>query len=361
MGFTGQKDFTHEQADLTGVLITNLGTPEAPTPKALRRYLAQFLSDRRVVEIPRLLWMLILHGIILRVRPKKSAQAYQEVWDAERGSPLKYHTEDQQKALQALLTERLGQNIVVDYAMRYGEPSIAATADKMLNLGVRRLLVLPLYPQYSGSTTGSTFDALATDFKSRRWLPHLRFVSSYFDYAPYIEAMASQIRSYWALHGRADKLLFSFHGVPKHFLTQGDPYHCHCLVTARLLSKQLGLDDSEYMLTFQSRFGKAEWLKPYTDETLKKLPAEGVKRVQVYCPGFAADCLETIEEIAVENRDYFIENGGIDYAYIPALNSESAHIEALADLVEENIQGWPLASPNMAPRQARFENHTYNK
>ncbi len=361
MTFKGQKDFSHAQADQIGVLITNLGTPEAPTPKALRRYLAEFLSDRRVVEIPRLLWMLILHGIILRIRPKKSAQAYKEVWSPERGSPLKYHTEDQKSALQALLSERLGSNITVDYAMRYGEPSIANTTDKMLKGGVRRLLVLPLYPQYSGSTTGSTFDALAADFTQRRWLPHLRFVSSYFDYAPYIEAMAAQIRSYWQEHGRADKLLFSFHGVPKQFLTEGDPYHCHCHVTARLLSKQLGLGESEYMLTFQSRFGKAEWLKPYTDQTLKSLPAEGVKSVQVYCPGFASDCLETIEEIAIENRDYFIESGGDDYAYIPALNSDNAHIEALADLVEENVQGWPLASANTAPRQTRFEKHPYNK
>lgn len=367
MRFRGSENFSHSQADKVGVLITNLGTPEAPEPKALRKYLAQFLSDPRVVEIPKLIWMLILHGIILRVRPKKSAEAYKEVW-TERGSPLKYYTEDQAQALQAKLSERYGEQVEVAYAMRYGAPAIADVADTMLQGGVRKLLVLPLYPQYSGSTTGSTFDALSRDFQARRWLPHLRFVASYHDYPLYIDAMAQKIRAYWDEHGQADKLILSFHGVPKHFLTQGDPYHCQCHVTGRLLAQALGLTDAQFMVTFQSRFGKAEWLKPYTDMTLKALPGEGCKSVQVFCPGFSADCLETIEEIAVENRDYFMEAGGDRYEYIPALNADAAHIDALASIVNDNLGGWVSAdraeltsAEALAQREQRYQTHEHNK
>ncbi|TNC81812.1 MAG: ferrochelatase [Oleiphilus sp.] len=359
MRYQGQ-EFTHQQKDLTGVLITNLGTPEAPTPAALRRYLAEFLSDPRVVEIPRLIWKLILHGIILRLRPRKSAEAYRGVW-TERGSPLLFHTEDQCAALQQALGDKYGENLCVDFAMRYGEPSIGAVVDRMLNKGVRRLLVLPLYPQYSGSTSGSTFDAIARDFGARRWLPHLRFVASYHDFPPYIEAMAAQVREYWQQHGRAERLILSFHGVPKQFLMQGDPYHCQCHVTARLLAAQLGLEASEYMVTFQSRFGKAEWLQPYTDVTLKQLPAQGVKRVQMFCPGFSSDCLETLEEIAVENRDYFMESGGEQYAYIPALNAGDAHIEALVHLIGDHLAGWSHETVDVGMRDARYQQHAYNK
>lgn len=361
MKFRGSENFSHRQQDKVGVLITNLGTPEAPEPKALRKYLAQFLSDTRVVEIPRLLWMIILHGIILRVRPKKSAEAYQEVW-TDRGSPLMYYTEDQAQALQARLAEHWGERIVVDYAMRYGVPSIGETVDRMLQGGVRKLLVLPLYPQYSGSTTGSTFDALSADFQSRRWLPHLRFVGSYHDYPPYIEAMANKIRAFWAEHGKADKLMLSFHGVPKHFLLQGDPYHCQCHVTGRLLAEKLGLAEDEYLVTFQSRFGKAEWLKPYTDMTLKALPGQGCKSVDVFCPGFSSDCLETLEEIAVENHDYFMEAGGEHFEYIPALNADDAHIDALELLIQDNLAGWNFDTiPDEALREQRYQAHEHNK
>jgi ferrochelatase len=358
MAYKGIDNFSHGQADKVGVLLVNLGTPAAPTTKALRTYLRQFLSDRRVVEIPRLLWMLILHGIILRVRPKKSAEAYQEVW-TEQGSPLMSYARAQQQALQ----QRFGAAVQVELAMRYGQPSVDSVTEKMLSDGVRNLLVLPLYPQYSGPTTASTFDALATEFMQRRWLPNLRFVASYHNYAPYIEALAKSVETFWSTHGRADKLILSFHGVPKQFLTKGDPYHCQCHVTTRLLVTRLGLNEGEYLTTFQSRFGKAEWLKPYTDATLKALPSEGIKHVQMICPGFSSDCLETIEEIEVENRDYFMEAGGETYQYIPALNDQTMHIDALQALIEENLHGWQLPKDNdqvSAERQTRFDQHQFN-
>lgn len=365
MKYKGLENFSHAQKDKVGVLLVNLGTPEAPTAPALRKYLAQFLSDPRVVEIPKVIWMLILHGIILRVRPKKSAEAYREVW-TERGSPLKYYTEDQVSALQSRLAQSWGDQLVVDYAMRYGQPSIASVVDRMMNQGVRKLLVLPMYPQYSGSTAGSVFDDLSKELQSRRWVPHLRYINAYHDYPPYIEAMADRIRQHWQQHGRADKLIFSFHGVPKLFLTSGDPYHCQCHVSARLLAAQLGLEKDEYLVTFQSRFGKAEWLKPYTDMTLKSLPSQGVKQVQMFCPGFAADCLETLEEIAVENRDYFMEAGGERYEYITALNAEVSHIDALEQLIGENLSGWKgldavSEEEALAMREARYQQHPYNK
>ncbi|MFT5084547.1 MAG: ferrochelatase [Lentisphaeria bacterium] len=331
--------FTHSQRDKIGVLITNLGTPEAPTAKALRPYLKQFLSDPRVVEFPRVLWWLILNGIILRLRPRRSAKAYCRVW-TESGSPLAVHTRNQAEALADKLQQTWGDGLVVDWAMRYGEPSIGGAVQRMLEQGVRKLLVLPLYPQYSAATTGSTFDALAQDFVQRRWLPELRFVNAYHDFEPYVAALASTIRAHWHAHGKADKLIFSYHGIPLRYLHSGDPYHCHCHKTSRLLANTLGLNEDEYLTTFQSRFGREEWLRPYTDETLKALAGAGVSSVQVVCPGFSADCLETIEEIDMENREYFLHAGGERFEYIPALNAQTVHIEALSDLIGQQLQGW---------------------
>lgn len=339
MKYAGNTGYRHDEPDRTGVLITNLGTPDAPTPKALHRYLKQFLWDPRVVEVPRPLWWLILHGVILRFRPRRSAKAYATVF-TEEGSPLLFHTRNQAGALAARLAEQGHEDLVVDFAMRYGNPSIASVLQSMFDRGVRRLLVLPLYPQYSGSTTASTFDALSADFTRRRWIPGLRFVTHYHDYPPFIDAAAARIREYWQEHGQAERLLFSYHGVPLRYLHNGDPYHCECYKTSRLLAEKLGLGEDEYMTTFQSRFGREEWLKPYTDETLKALPGEGVKSVQVFCPGFSADCLETIEEIGEENRDYFLEAGGERYEYISALNDRADHIEALSQLVLDNLAGW---------------------
>lgn len=343
MGYRGVEGFQHDQQDLTGILITNLGTPDEPTTPALRRYLKEFLWDPRVVEVPRPIWWCILNGVILNIRPRRSAEAYKTVW-TEEGSPLMVHTQNQCTALRERLQARFGKNVMVEFAMRYGNPSIASTIDRMQQAGVRRLLVLPLYPQYSGATTASTFDAVAEDFRKRRWLPELRMVNHYHDYPPYIEALAASVERFWEQHGRADKLLMSYHGVPKRYLLQGDPYFCECHKTSRLLANRLGLGEGEWMTTFQSRFGREEWLKPYTDHTLKSLPKEGVKSVQIVCPGFSADCLETIEEIGEENREYFMEAGGEQYDYIPALNAESMHIDALESLVADHVQGWDLAA-----------------
>ncbi|MEP5230578.1 MAG: ferrochelatase [Alloalcanivorax sp.] len=341
MAYQGQENFDHRQPDKIGVLITNLGTPDAPEAGALRRYLREFLSDTRVVEIPRVIWFFILNMVILVIRPRRSAQAYKGVW-TERGSPLLVHSQDQADGIRARLQQKYGDGVVVRLAMRYGNPSIASQLQAMEDDGVRQLLVLPLYPQYSASTNASTFDAVARDFMQRRWLPDLRFISHYPDYPPYIQAMAGHIAAYREQYGAADKLVFSYHGVPKRFLLKGDPYFCECHKTSRLLAEALGLADDQWMTTFQSRFGREEWLQPYTDATLKSLPGQGVKSVQVFCPGFSADCLETVEEIDEENRGYFEAAGGQSFAYISAMNAEPVHLDALTQLIEDNLQGWEL-------------------
>ena len=339
MTYIGTDNYDHEQPPRVGILLTNLGTPDAPERKALRAYLKEFLWDPRVVEIPRLLWWFILHGVILNIRPGRSATTYRSVW-TERGSPLLFHTQDQATALRDVLSREHGDQVIVEFAMRYGTPSIPDVLQGMLQRGVRKLLVLPLYPQYSGATTGSTFDALAADFTRRRWLPELRMINHYHDHPAYISALADSVKAYRAEHGGAELLLFSYHGVPQRYLEEGDPYHCECLKTSRLVATELGLNEEEYKTTFQSRFGREEWLKPYTDAVLKELPGQGVKAVQVISPGFAADCLETLEELAVENRDYFLSAGGEHYQYIPCLNSSPGHITALAQLVNEHLAGW---------------------
>jgi len=341
MKYQGSPAFTHQQADKIGVLVTNLGTPDAPTKSALKTYLKEFLSDPRVVEVPRLLWWLILNGVILRIRPKRSAAAYKTVW-TEQGSPLLFHTQAQADALRARLQAEYGQDTVVEFAMRYGNPSIPSVLESMFQQGVRKLVVVPLYPQYSASTSASTFDKISQDFNKRRWLPDFRFVSHYHDFEPFIQAAAERIKAHWQEHDRADKLVFSYHGVPLRYLQQGDPYHCECYKTSRLIAEALGLQKDEYMTTFQSRFGREEWLKPYTDHTLKSFPEAGVKSVQVFCPGFSADCLETIEEIGEENREYFMEAGGERFEYISALNDREAHIDALFKLVQRELAGWDI-------------------
>ncbi|MCC2617726.1 ferrochelatase [Aestuariibacter halophilus] len=357
MKYKNTQGFDHGQADRIGVLVTNLGTPDAPNRGALKTYLREFLSDPRVVEVPRALWWLILNGVILNIRPSRSAKAYQGVWTDE-GSPLLIHTRDQAKALADKLSQQYGEQVVVEFAMRYGNPSISTAIDRLCAQGVRKLLVLPLYPQYCASTTASTFDAVAEDFRQRRWLPELRFINHYHDYPPYIQALGESIKAHWAEHGRAQRLIMSYHGIPKRYLTNGDPYHCECHKTSRLLAEYLGLEKDQYMTTFQSRFGREEWLRPYTDETLKALPDQGVHEVQVVCPGFSADCLETIEEIGEENRDYFLHAGGKRYEYIEALNSQPAHIDALLSLVQQHLNGWTL-SEDYDGRKARADAYTY--
>ncbi|HFC53815.1 MAG TPA: ferrochelatase [Gammaproteobacteria bacterium] len=323
-----------------GVLLTNMGTPEAPTPAALRRYLAEFLWDPRIVEMPRLLWWLILHGRILRTRPRRSAQAYQSIW-TERGSPLLVTTLKQGELLQRLLGERLPGPVRVEVAMRYGAPSIGDGLERLRRAGCDRILVLPLYPQYSATTTGSTFDAVTAALTGVRRVPELRFVAGYHDDAGYVRSLANSIREQWERRGtRPDRLLFSFHGIPRKGWLDGDPYPEQCHATARLVARQLGLDDEAWQVAFQSRFGRAEWVTPYTDETLRGWGEQGVAAVDVICPGFAADCLETLEEIGEENRRRFLEAGGRSYHYIPALNTREDHMEALAALARRHMRGW---------------------
>ena len=339
MKYVGQSDYQHSTTPKIGVLLTNLGTPEAPTAKALRPYLKQFLWDPRVVEVPRPIWWLILNGIILNTRPKRSAEAYRAVWN-ERGSPLLAHLEDQVAGVAERLTSAHGDHFVVRGAMRYGTPAIGTVLNDMFEAGIQKLVVLPLYPQYGGPTTGSTFDEISDDLTRRRWLPAFRFISAYHDDSRYIEAMAESIRTHWAEHGRAQKLVLSYHGMPKRYLTEGDPYHCQCHKTSRLIGEALDLTEDDMMTTFQSRFGREEWLQPYTDETLETLPRQGVTEVQVVCPGFSADCLETIEEIGMENRDTFMDAGGTRYEYIPCLNAGAGHLDALTALITDELQGW---------------------
>jgi len=338
--YTAVKGFSHDREKQqervrTGILLTNLGTPDAPTPDALRRYLREFLWDPRVVEEPRWKWWLILNGIILNTRPARSAAAYKSVW-TEKGSPLMSHSLDQQAGLQGAL----GDRVHVELAMRYGNPSIASGLQALREKGCSHILVLPLYPQYSATTTGSTFDAVADELKAWRRVPELRMVSSYHDHPAYIAALAASVRRYWGEHGRPQRLLMSFHGIPQRYFDNGDPYPCLCRKTGRLLAEALELKEGEWLVSYQSRFGREPWVTPYTDETLKAWGAEGAGRVDVICPGFSADCLETIEEIGEENRGYFIEAGGGEYHYIPALNADKLHLKALAEIATAHLHGW---------------------
>lgn len=332
--------FSHQQEPGVGVLLTNLGTPAAPTAGAVRRYLAEFLWDPRVVELPRPLWWLILHGIILRVRPRRSAAKYRKIW-GEDGSPLLAITRRQAAAIAERLRQVCPGKVRVAVGMRYGEPAVAAALGELRAAGARRLLVLPLYPQYSATTTASTFDALARELQSWRWLPELRLITHYHDHPAYIDAVADSIRAYWERNGAAEQLLFSFHGLPKRNLLAGDPYHCECQKTARLAAERLGLSADRWMVSFQSRFGAAKWLQPYTSETLLAWAKAGMRTVDVVCPGFPADCLETLEEIAMENRDLFLQAGGERFRYIPALNDSDRHINMLVDLILTHAAGWP--------------------
>lgn len=347
MQYQGQTSIDHSSAERTGILLVNLGSPQAPETVAVRNYLREFLSDPRVVEIPRVLWWLILHGIILRTRPRRSAAKYATIWRSG-GSPLLQYTEAQAKALRKIMTSSDNEGrppYVVAHAMRYGEPAIEGVIEKLLEERVSRLLVLPLYPQYSATTTASVFDAVSQALQRQRRIPALRFIAQYHDHDEYIDACVTHLKQSIDKLGPPDRLLFSYHGIPLRNLHSGDPYHCHCHKTTRMIGERLGPDFPTPITTFQSRFGRARWLQPYTDETLKKLARDGVQKVQVFCPGFASDCLETIEEIDDENREIFLKAGGQRFDYIPALNAEPLHIRALHSIVLDNLAGWPPASP----------------
>ncbi len=334
-----ESTFQHGTPLQTGILLVNLGTPNAPTAEALRPYLKEFLSNRRVIEVPKWIWWFILNGIILNTRPKKSAEKYAQVWLPE-GSPLKVHTERQTQQLAQLLSERGHAELNVEYAMNIGSPSVEEVLTRMKEKGCERILVVPLFPQYAASSTAAAMDNVFTELMKMRNIPEVRFVKQYHDHQGYITALAQNVRDYWDKNGKPDKLVMSFHGVPRASLDKGDPYHCFCQKTGRLVAEALSLNTDEYQVCFQSRFGKAEWLQPYTAETLKQLGEAGTKRVDIICPGFVSDCLETLEEIAMEAKETFINAGGQDYHYIPCLNERSDWIQALSDITLSHLQGW---------------------
>jgi ferrochelatase len=355
MKFIDEPPFVHGAAAQVGVLLVNLGTPDAPTPSALRRYLAEFLSDPRVVEIPRVLWWLILHGVILRVRPAKSALKYAAIWLPE-GSPLAVWTAKQTTLLAGYLGQA-GHRVLVRHAMRYGQPSIADELSTLRAQGATRVLVLPMYPQYAAATSGSVFDAVASWARRARWVPELRFAHEYHDEPLYIAALAAQVNAHWQREGRGRMLVMSFHGLPERSLLLGDPYHCACHKTARLLAERLGLRPDDYRVTFQSRFGKAKWLQPYTEPTLQQLARDGVERVDVICPGFVADCLETLEEINQEARAAYLAGGGKTFHFIACLNDRHEWIDALRSVALRHLQGWDtgtsVAATDLAAQRQR--------
>ena len=338
--FVGEKNYEHGSKDKTGVLITNLGTPDAPDAKSVRKYLNQFLSDPRVIEIPKFLWQIILKGIILQIRPRKSAANYKKIW-TDNGSPLLDISKKQIEGVKKIILAKY-PNIEFALGMRYGNPSIESALKDLQNRQVRRLLVLPLYPQYCAATTGSTFDEVTNILQKWRWIPELRFINQYFEEEEYIDALVTTIKNFWNKHEKPQKIIFSYHCIPKKYLINGDPYHCFCLKTTRLVKEKMNLKDEEIITTFQSRFGRAEWLKPYTAETLKELPGQGVKDIHIISPGFSADCLETLEELEEENREYFINSGGEKYKYIPCLNDNEKHLKFISHLIIKHTQGWKV-------------------
>ena len=359
--FESTSDYEHGLPESLGILLVNTGTPDAPTPIAVRRYLTKFLSDPRVVEFPRWIWWLVLQAYILRVRPKQSAIKYKSIW-TDRGSPLLLHSMDIANAVQKKLSTHLSDNTYVELAMSYSNPLIENALENMYRQRVRQLLVLPMYPQYSGTTTGSVFDTVTAALSRRRWVPELHFVNHYHDSVGYISAIAASIRDFWALHGNSERLLFSFHGLPLRTLKKGDPYHCQCQKTARLVAESLNLDEGSWQISFQSRIGQAEWLRPYTDETIRNWGSEKASKIDVVCPGFAVDCLETLEEIAIGYKSDFIAAGGGELRYIPALNARDDHISFLSHLIEKNVAGWSEVSPDWSlPETTREMNQSLQR
>ncbi|HEY0940671.1 MAG TPA: ferrochelatase [Steroidobacter sp.] len=344
--YLGNSSDQHGGTPRIGVLLVNLGTPDGPEPTPVRRFLAEFLWDPRVVEAPRWLWWLALHGVILRIRPSKSSHAYRQIWTPE-GSPLLVHSAALAKRIAGALQPKW--NAAVALGMSYGSPSIPDALEELRRQGARRIVVLPLYPQYSGTTTASVFDRVMRQLQRWRWVPELRFIGDYHDDSGYIDAVAANIEQHWRTHEKRH-LLFSFHGIPKRYVEAGDPYYSQNMTSARLIAERLSLDDTQWSVSFQSQVGREEWLRPYTDQRLLEYARSGPKRITLVCPGFATDCLETLEEIALRNRQLFLEAGGEAYDYIPALNAGDAHVSALTRLIERHMQGW--GEPSSSARHA---------
>jgi protoporphyrin/coproporphyrin ferrochelatase len=351
MRYLSSPDFRHDGAERIGVLLANSGTPESPSVADVRRFLARFLSDPRVVELPRALWLPVLHGLILRTRPRQSAAKYRKIWTAE-GSPLAVLSRELRTKLTGALAERVLAPFSLELGMLYSRPTIAEALERLRSAGAQRILVVPLFPQYCGASTGSVYDQVSAELARWRWLPELRFVSGYHDYPGYIEAVRSSVQQHWEVHGRARHLLVSFHGVPERNFHEGDPYYCKCQKTARLLADELMLKEDEWSVSFQSRVGPARWLQPYTSEVVQQLPARGVSELTVVCPGFALDCLETLEEINIEYRQRFLEARGRSFEYVPALNARMEHASFLAELIAQHCQGWTHVELGFRPAGA---------
>ena len=364
MKYKLNENYAHGDERKIGVLLVNLGTPDAPTTSAVRKYLSEFLSDPRIVEIPRLIWWLILNLIILNIRPKKSRDLYRKIW-LDKGSPL--------LVISKSIVEKLKQSknisdkkyIIIDLAMRYGNPSIKTSLENFKKHNINKLAVIPMFPQYSAATTASIFDKLSEELSKWRNIPDLRFLSTYHDNNLYINACAQKIKNSWAKQEKAKKLVFSFHGLPQINLHKGDPYHCYCHKTARLIADELKLDQEDYIVTFQSRFGKQVWLKPYTDDVLAKLAADGVDSVDIFCPGFLCDCLETLEEINMQSREHYISSGGENFNYIAALNDDEENILSLETIILNEVSNWDNininSKENLSKTKDLFAKHNYNR
>ena len=351
MRYLSSPDFRHDGAERIGVLLANSGTPDSLSVRDVRRFLAAFLSDPRVVELPRAVWLAILHGLILRTRPRRSARKYAKIWTAQ-GSPLASLSRDLRSALMGRLAERVLAPFSLELGMLYSRPTIGEALERLRSLGAQRVLIVPLFPQYCGASTGSVYDRVAAELERWRWLPELRFIAEYHDYPGYIESLRASVEQHWQEHGRTRHLLVSFHGVPERNFHLGDPYFCKCQKTARLLADELMLKEHEWTVSFQSRVGPAKWLQPYTSEVVAQLPARGIDRLTVICPGFAVDCLETLEEIDIENRDRFLRAGGREFQYVPALNARPEHAGFLADLIARHCQGWTQVELGFRPASA---------
>jgi ferrochelatase len=351
MRYISSPDFHRDGAERIGILLVNTGTPEAPEPREVRRFLKKFLADPRVIEWPRVLWLPLLYGLVLPLRPRASACKYRKIWSAY-GSPLLELSERLRSELILTLTQRVLAPLTVELGMLYSRPGVAPALARLRESGAQRILVLPLYPQYCGATTGPVYDQVNAELRRWRWLPELRFIAEYHDQPGYIEALRASIVQHWEANGRTKHLLISFHGIPERSFHQGDPYFCKCQKTARLLADELMLRETEWTVSFQSRFGRAGWLRPYTSAVLADLPTRGIRDVTVVCPGFAVDCLETLEEIDIENRSLFLRAGGQQFQYVPALNARAEHARFLADLVARHCQGWTQVELGMRPAAA---------
>ncbi len=351
MRYLSSPDFRHDGAERIGVLLANSGTPESPSVHDVRRFLARFLGDPRVIELPRALWLPILHGLILRTRPRRSARKYGRIWTPE-GSPLAIFSRELRTRLTSTLAERVLAPFSLELGMLYSPPSIAEALQRLRDVGAQRILVVPLFPQYCGASTGAVYDQVSRELERWRWLPELRFVAGYHDYPDYIDALRVSVQEHWQRHGRTAHLLVSFHGVPERYFHEGDPYYCKCQKTARLLADELMLKEGEWSVSFQSRVGPAKWLQPYTSDVVAQLPARGVNSITVICPGFALDCLETLEEINIEYRERFHKTGGGTFEYVPALNARIEHARFLANLIAQHCQGWTHVELGFRPAGA---------